>query len=369
MVSLAQHFQGGIAFAEGAVGTRLRLLALDEPAHLHERSFTDLEQGDGAGRDEVGQPQEQGSDGGFQRGRPQGNAEDLPGRGDGFEPGLELSGLEVAQIVVHVPIVYRVYILWLFQSEEPHPMADNPKTTPTSESALSVEERASVFWNTAEESWRKNQSTWLVVLAIVACALAAWGFRTWKQRDSREAAHRLYGKAIVYLENGRTDSATALLQKVLASYSGPEASKAALQLGHDRYMMRDWSGALSKYIRAKEDAAGYPLLDASARRGIAASQVELGRFADADATLQGILSSYQKLTGDPSARAREEEPQDQVPALEQVMWQQVLVREKLGRAADAVAVAQKILRLYPQTGTADEARAWLALNGKAPEIL
>jgi predicted negative regulator of RcsB-dependent stress response len=245
-------------------------------------------------------------------------------------------------------------------------MPDNRNTPSHSASGLSVEDKAFGIWYEVQESWKRSQNTWLTVATVVACALAAWGVWTWKQRDSSEAAHRLYGKAIVYRDNNRQDSARILLEKVVSGYTGPEAAKAALQLGYDRFQERNWAAALAKYQRAKDDGSGYPLLEGGARRGVAACYIEQGKYALAETELQGILSSYQKLTGDPAQRAKETEPQDQLPGLDQVMWQLVLVREKLSKIDQAAPVAQDLLKLYPGSPDADHARIWLALNGKAP---
>lgn len=246
-------------------------------------------------------------------------------------------------------------------------MADNRTPPPNPAPVLSVEDKAVGLWFAAKDSWKRSQGTWLTVATIIACALAAWGAWTWKHRDSREVAHRLYGRAIVFRDNGRTDSSRILLEKVVSGYSGIEASKAALQLGHDRFGERDWAGALVKYRRAKEDGSGFPLLEGGARRGIAAVLIEQQKYQQAEVELKGILSDYQKLTGDPASRAREDEPQDLVPGLYQVMWQLVLVREKLSKTAEAAAVAQAIIKLYPGSPESNQARIWLALNGKVPE--
>ena len=84
--------------------------------------------------------------------------------------------------------------------------------------------------------------------------------------------------------------------------------------------------------------------------------------------MAGLLSSYQKLTGDPSARSRQEEPQDVVPSLFQPMWQLVLVREKLGKIDAAIPVAEKLVRLYPDVPESNNAKVWLAQNGKVSEL-
>ena len=246
-------------------------------------------------------------------------------------------------------------------------MADNSNLPPNPVPELSFEDKSIGLWLAARESWKRSQGTWLTVVTILACALAAWSVWNWKHKDSREVAHRLYGRAIVYRDNGRVDSARILLEKVVTGYSGIEAAKAALQLGQDRFAERDWAGAMVKYQRAKEDGTGYPLLEGGARRGIAAVLIEQKKYPEAEAELKGILSSYQKLTGDPSDRSREEEAQDLVPTLYQVMWQLVLVREKLSKTTEAVPVAQAIIKLYPGSPESNQARIWLALNGVVPE--
>lgn len=246
-------------------------------------------------------------------------------------------------------------------------MPDKRTPTPMPPPELSFEEKAMGVWVRASESWKRSQGTWLTAATIVACALAAWSVWSWKQRDSREIAHRLYGRAMVFRDNGRPDSAKAILEKVVEGYAGIEASKAALQLGHDLYEQRDWAGALAKYQRAREDGSGYPLLEGGARRGIAASYIEQGKYSQAESELEGILSSYQKLTGDAADRAEETESQDLLPNLYQVMWQLVLVRDKLSRTADAIQVAQALVKLYPGSPESDQAKIWLALNGKAPQ--
>ncbi len=246
-------------------------------------------------------------------------------------------------------------------------MADNRTPTPIPAPELSVEDKAIGLWFSAKDSWKRSQGSWLTVATILACAMAAWSVWTWKHRDSREVAHRLYGKAIVYRDNGRVDSARILLEKVVVGYSGIEASKAALQLGHDRFAEHDWASALAKYQRAKEDGSGYPLLEGGARRGISAVLIEQKKYTEAEAELKGILSSYQKLTGDPADRSSEEEAQDLVPGLYQVMWQLVLVRQQLSKIPEAIPVAQAIIKLYPGSPESNQARIWLALNGKAPE--
>lgn len=243
-------------------------------------------------------------------------------------------------------------------------MADN-RQTPTNEiPAASVEDRAVEFWYSLADSWKKNQGTWLTALVVVACAAGAWSLWTWRAHASQEQAHRLVGRAYVNIDNGRNDSAMAIFEKVLTDYSGMEVAKAALQLGDFHYAKADYVMALAKFERARQEGRGLPLLEGGALRGVAACQIQLKKYPEAETALKSLLASCQKLTGSAEARATENEPQDLVPGLSQAMWQLVLVQEKLGRNEDAARNAEKLRKLYPASREAGEAIRWLAMNGK-----
>ncbi len=242
-------------------------------------------------------------------------------------------------------------------------MADNRQTPSNEIPAASVEDRAVEFWYALAENWKKNQSTWLTAIAIVVCAAGAWGFWAWKSGSAEADAHRLVGRGYIYLDNGRTDSALATFEKVLSGYTGIEASKAALQLGDHHFAKADYATALAKYQRARVDGKGLPLLEGGALRGVAACQIQLKKYAEAETALRTLLGSFQRLTGNAEERATEREPQDLVPGLSQPMWQLVLVQEKLGRMDDAVRNAKSLCKLYPASREAGEASRWLALNG------
>lgn len=243
-------------------------------------------------------------------------------------------------------------------------MVDNRQTPSNEIPAASVEDRAAEFWYSLNESWKKNQGAWLTAIVVLACAAGAWSFWTWRNSDAQEKAHRLVGRAYVNLDNGRADSAVALFEKVLTDYTGMEVAKAALQLGDFNYSKGDYAKALTKFERARSEGKGFPLLEGGALRGVAASQIQLKKYAEAETALKSLLSSYQKLTGNAEARATETEPQDLVPGLSQAMWQLVLVQEKLGHADDASRTAEALSKLYPSSREAGEAVRWLSMAGK-----
>jgi tetratricopeptide (TPR) repeat protein len=243
-------------------------------------------------------------------------------------------------------------------------MAENGQNPLNEIPAASVEDRAVAFWYSLVDSWKKNQGTWLTAIVVVSCAAAAWGFWSWRSHESQQKAHRLNGLAYINKENGRGDSARALFEKVLADFSGMEVSKAALQLGDYHYSTSDFETSLTKYERARVEGKGFPLLEGGALRGVAACQIQLKKYPEAEATLKALLGSYQRRTGSAEARAKETEPQDLVPGLSQAMWQLVLVQEQLGKLDEAARNAASLQRLYPASKEAGEAIRWTALHPK-----
>lgn len=242
------------------------------------------------------------------------------------------------------------------------PVSTNPSSRP--ELSLSLG-----FWDKALENWKKNQTTWLTAIAVVVCVAAVVAVQTWKKRDSQESANRTLGRAMVYASNNHADSARILFQKVLTSRVGLASAKAGLFLGQIDYSAGQFDKALVSYQGAKAEGKGFPLVEGAAFRGVAASYIQLKKYAEADAELTALLSKYQKLTGDAESRAKEEEPQDLVPGLSQAMWQKVLVQEKLNRIDEASKVAARLLALYPKTPEAGQARIWLAMSGKLPTAI
>ncbi len=243
-------------------------------------------------------------------------------------------------------------------------MADKRMTPQNEIPTLTVEDRAVEFWYSLVDSWKKSQGAWLTAFVVIACAAAAWSFWTWRTNSSQQQAHRIVGRAYINLDNGRNDSAIALFEKVLAGYSGMEVSKAALQLGDVHFAKSEYAVALTKFERARQEGKGYPLLEGGALRGVAACQIQLKKYSEAESALKSLLGSFQRVTGSAQERSTENEPQDQVPGLSQAMWQLVLVQEKLGRLDDASKNAVSLRKLYPTSREATEAQRWLSLSGK-----
>lgn len=241
-------------------------------------------------------------------------------------------------------------------------MADKRPSNEIVSADPGFEEKALELAYKARDSWRKNQSLWSVALAVVACAAGAWGFWAFKTRSSEAEGARLLGMALVHLGNDRQDSALALFDRVAADHSGLATAKASLLAGNLLLGKSDWKGAEQRFRRALDEAGGLPLLDGGARRGLAASLVEQNRLAEAATELEKVVSSYSHTSVDVQDRETEHAAADDLPAMSLAYWQLVLVQDKLGRKDDARKNAEHLIRAYPTSEEANEARRWLALQ-------
>lgn len=217
----------------------------------------------------------------------------------------------------------------------------------------------------ARDSWRKNQTLWSVALAVAACAAGAWSFWAWKTNAAEREAARILGLGLVHQESERTDSALAAFDRVVADHSGLAASKASLLAGSILMGKSDWKGAEQRFRRAIEDANALPLLDGGARRGLAAALIEQGRFEEAAKELQTVVTRYGHVSVEVKNRDIETGPSDDLPFIPLSYLQLVLVQDKLGKKAEAQKNAEHLIRAYPTSEEANEARRWLALNGLA----
>lgn len=241
-------------------------------------------------------------------------------------------------------------------------MADKRPLNETA-SAPSFEEKVFDVAYRARDSWQKNQTLWSVVAAVVVCIAGAWGFWAWKTRTAESDANRLLGIGFVHLENQKPDSALAMFDRLASDHSGLAVSKASLMAGGILFAKGDWKGAEARFRRAIEESKGLPLLDGSARRGLASSLIEQARYEEAAKELQKIVDDYSHTSMVPAEREKADGKVDDLPTLSQPLWQLVLVQEKLGKKEQALKSAERLLRTYPHSDEANEAQRWLALQG------
>lgn len=241
-------------------------------------------------------------------------------------------------------------------------MADTRPPNETVPSAPSIEERALEAAYRARDSWRRNQTLWSVVAAVVVCVAGAWGFWAWMNRNAEAEANRLLGLGFVHMQNNRNDSALSAFDKLGTDHSGLPVAKASLMAGNLLFQKGDWKNAETRFRRAVEESKGLPILDGGARRGLAACLIEQERYADAAKELETVINRYSHTPIDPIAREKEDAPVDDLPGMSLPMWQLVLVKEKLNQKDEARKLAERLMRTYSGSEEASEARRWFALQ-------
>ncbi len=241
-------------------------------------------------------------------------------------------------------------------------MADKPSQENLS-SELPLKDRFLNFWESVQAFVLRNQTASYTVLGLLVAGVVLWGIRAHMVSSALEKARDDMGQAYLYLEQQKNDSAIPYLQKVAKANAGIETAKAALLLGDIQVSMGQPQQAAKNYEIARSRSS-LPLIEGSAMRGLAVCAIDVKDYAKADKLLSEILSKYQRVTGDTKDRGLDKEPRDLLPFLSQVMWQQVLVHSAQGDSKGAQALAGKLIKLYPQTDDAQDARRFLAVDYK-----
>lgn len=241
-------------------------------------------------------------------------------------------------------------------------MADTRPTNETATTELSFEEKVLEAAFRARDSWRKNQTLWSVVAALAVCAAGAWGFWAWKTRTADLEANRLLGIGYVHLKNDRVDSALGAFERLGNDHSGLPVAKASLLAGNILFKRGDWKNAEARFRRAIEESKGLPLLAGGARKGLGACLIEQARYEEAAKELESVIADYSHAPILSIDREKEGAPVDDLPGMSLPMWQLVLLKEKLNHKDEALKLAERLIRTYPSSEEANEARRWLALQ-------
>jgi len=239
-------------------------------------------------------------------------------------------------------------------------MADK-QTNENLASGLPFEERASEAVRRGQDFLRRNQTVAYSVLGLLLAGLALWVVRANMISSAREKARADMGQVYLLLSRNQVDSALPYLEKVAASNADIETAKAAVILADIELSKGQFVQAEKNYAVARAKSS-LPLIEGTAMRGLAVCAIDRKDYKTAENLLVQVLSKYQRVTGDPKDRGLDKEPKDQLPFLSQVMFQQVLVRDAQGDGKGARETAEKLIKLYPNTDDAQDARRFLALN-------
>jgi tetratricopeptide (TPR) repeat protein len=239
-------------------------------------------------------------------------------------------------------------------------MADK-QTNENLASGLPFEERASDAVRRGQEFLRRNQTAAYAVLGLLLAGVALWAVRATMISNAREKARADMGQAYMLLSRNQVDSAVPYLEKVAASNADIETAKAAVILA-DIELSKGQFDKAEKNYRTARSKSSLPLIEGAALRGLAVCAIDRKDYKTAENLLSQVLSKYQRVTGDPKQRGLGKEPKDQLPFLSQVMLQQAFVRDAQGDAAGARAIAEKLIKFYPESEDAQEAQRFLVVG-------
>jgi len=239
-------------------------------------------------------------------------------------------------------------------------MADK-QTNENLASGLPFEERAAEAVRRGQDFLRRNQTVAYSVLGLLLAGLALWVIRANMISSAREKARADMGQVYMLLSRNQVDSAVPYLEKVAASNADIETAKAAVILA-DIELSKGQFDKAEKNYRIARSKSSLPLIEGAALRGLAVCAIDRKDYKTAENLLSQVLSKYQRVTGDPKARGLGNEPKDQLPFLSQVMLQQILVRDAQGDANGARGIAEKLIKLYPESEDAQEARRFLVVG-------
>lgn len=191
----------------------------------------------------------------------------------------------------------------------------------------------------------------VVLVLVAATAVGGWYWYDTQQRRVAaayaEVMTRAYAAQAPQAPADAKVRAAQDLEQVIAQYpSGAAAAEAAYELGNLRYAAQQYAPARAAYETALARGAG-PTVRTLAR-------VSIGYTWEAERNFAKAVDAYQHVVND--------------LGLKDFLYEQALLdlarsQELAGRASDAIATYQRLLKEVPAARRADEVRARLAALG------
>jgi predicted negative regulator of RcsB-dependent stress response len=217
--------------------------------------------------------------------------------------------------------------------------------------------------NSLDSDFFKQHSSKLTVVLIVII-LAIGGIIVKKNADKSRMVTEteLLGKAYNYTYINKTDSARITLESAFEAslLSGISASKGALLLANIYYNAGELEKARQKYEQTLKQAGKSDLLRSAAEHGLASILIQEKKYDEAVSSLQAFVKKWGNRTGNPEERYAKTEKGDKVATIPDALWKIALCQAELGQKEDARTTTQKILKIYPRSREAVNARKLMA---------
>ncbi|MCU0611090.1 MAG: tetratricopeptide repeat protein [Candidatus Eisenbacteria bacterium] len=182
-----------------------------------------------------------------------------------------------------------------------------------------------------------------VGMAVIALVVVVWGVSAY--RASRKAeADTDFGRALLMLQTGERAKAVELLTEISAGRGGTNPGKrAAYYLAHIKFEDRDFAAARSLFDEFRRHRGiDDPFLKASAAKGVADCDAELGKLAEAG---DGYLAVADRF--------------GEVPVARDCLYLAGLALSKTADKARAIGALERLIEKYPEYGRIGDARILL----------
>jgi TolA-binding protein len=179
-------------------------------------------------------------------------------------------------------------------------------------------------------------------MAVVAVAALAWGVSAYQASHRAESDTDL-GRAMLHMQTGERDKAVELLTDLTTQKRGSEAGKrASYYLAYVKFEGGDYAASRDLYEQFRRRGVSDPFLKASAAKGVADCDVELGKYAEAGREYLAVADEYRD-----------------VPLAPECLYLAGLALSKAGDAAQATDALQRLIDGYPEFGRLGDARVLL----------
>jgi TolA-binding protein len=234
------------------------------------------------------------------------------------------------------------------------------KQAPTDKPEAKEQEAGLVEWFLID-FWPRFGKQTLYVLGGIAIIVSA---SVWYNNDhiaSQARENKELGPAYIYYSEDKLDSAEAFLNAFIKTgHSSLVQDKANLMLGQILYAKGRYDDAIAAYGRVDLSGSAHGLISSGALHGLGASYIQKKDYAKAAENLEKFVSKFQRRTGAPTEKVEGKEVADLSPAVPNALWKLTLCYRELKDSAKEKAIAEKLVKVYPESKEAFDATRLLA---------
>jgi len=209
--------------------------------------------------------------------------------------------------------------------------------------------------------WPRFGKQTLYGLIILAVGVSAVFWYKGDRVNQMAQENKQLGPAYILLSEDKNDSAAAFLTDfVKTSHSRLVQDKAYLMLGQIAFGKGNFDQAIDAFGKVDLENTDQPLIASGALHGLASSHIQKKDYARAAEYLESFVSRFGRKTGNPAENLVGKEVVDLAPSVPNALWKLALSYRELKNADKAKSAAEKLVKVYPESREAYEAKRLLA---------